>query len=130
MKILIMLVLLVFGSAAHAAIDNHEELFSPEQNIKIVKAIDYICGDIWCEGYYDYKFDSISCDKNNQDCDLKFQFKEEYNNNIVYSPMQVCHIDGVSAFNQVMEDEQYLQFGFIDKLNECFEELAEQYRGH
>lgn len=127
MKILVMLVMLMFGNALYAGQNSQQELFSPEQNEQIVRAIDYICGDIWCEGYYDYKFIDISCDKAKQECDLKFHFKESFDNNIVYSPEQICHIQGISSFDQVMRDEQYLQFGFIDKLNNCFEELAEQY---
>lgn len=129
MKILMMLVLLVFGNAVYGQGEGQkEELFSPQQNVQIVKAIDYICGDIWCEGYYDYKFVSISCDKNSSECDLKFHFKESYDDNRVqFSPVQVCHISGIAGLDQVMEDDQYLQFKFIDKLNNCFEELAEQY---
>lgn len=127
MKILIMLVMLIFGNAAFAGSDK-EELFSPQQNNQIVKAIDYICGDIWCEGYYDYKFISLSCDKNNRDCELSFQFKESFDDRRVqYSPVQVCQIKDVSSFDHVMEDDQYLNFGFINKLNDCFEELAERY---
>ncbi len=131
MKILIMLVMMMVGNAVYANSAEREELFSPEQNNQIVKAIDYICGDIWCEGYYDYKFIGLSCDKSGQDCDLSFQFKESFDDRRVqYSPVQVCHIDGISSLNQVMEDDQYLQFGFINKLNDCFEELAEAYHGH
>lgn len=128
MKILIMLMLMlnINGSMAFAS-QNNEELFSPEQNVKIVKAIDYICGDIWCEGYYEYRFWDISCNKADQSCDLRFQFKEAYNNRVQYSPVQVCHVNGISSFDQVMVDDQYLHFDFINKLNNCFEPLAEAY---
>lgn len=130
MKILIMLMMLVFGNAVYAGHGEKEELFSPGENVKIVRAIDYICGDIWCEGYYDYKFIDLSCDKKNHDCDLRFQFKESFDDRRVeLSPVQVCHVDGIYSLDQVMEDERYLKFEFIDKLNGCFEELAEQYHG-
>lgn len=130
MKILIVLLMLVLGSVAHAENPGREELFSPQENNRIVRAVDYICGDIWCEGYYDYKFIDLSCDKNNHDCDLRFQFKESFDDRRVeLSPVQVCHVDGIYSFDQVMRDERYLNFEFINKLNGCFEELAEQYHG-
>lgn len=131
MKMLFILMLLVFGNVALAAPVKHEELFSPVENARIFKAIDFICGDIWCEGYYDYKFISLSCDKNSHQCDLSFRFKESIDDRVVnFSPVQVCHIADIYSLNQVMEDDQYLKFEFIDKLSNCFEHLAEEFRGH
>lgn len=128
MKALIILMMLVFGNALKAESFNHEELFSPQENAKILNAIDFICGDIWCEGYYEYKFLNISCDKGSNQCDLSFQFKESIDDHkIVYSPVQVCKLDGISSLDQVMANDQYLEFQFIDKLSNCFDDLAEAY---
>lgn len=131
MKVLLIMMMLVFGNAVRAQDFNHEELFSPQENAKIVNAIDFICGDIWCEGYYEYKFLNISCDKNSHQCDLSFQFKESINDReVLYSPIQVCHIGEVNSIDQIMKDDQYLKFEFIDKLSSCFGDLADSYRGH
>lgn len=130
MKVLFILMMLVFGGAAKAEGDYHEELFSPQENARVFGAIDYICGDIWCEGFYEYKFDKFSCDKKSNKCELSFQFIEYLDNNRrAYSPMQVCKIDGIYALDQVIKEDGYLEFEFIDKLSSCFGELAEAYRG-
>ncbi|MGZ3788087.1 MAG: hypothetical protein ACXVLQ_06160 [Bacteriovorax sp.] len=131
MKVLFILLMLVFGGVAQAQSDYHEELFSPQDNARIFKAIDFICGDIWCEGYYEYKFQSFSCDKNSHHCDLSFQFIENIDDrHMIYSPIQSCRIDGINSLDQVIEEHGALKFEFIDKLSNCFDHLAESYRGH
>ncbi len=129
MKILIMLMLLVFGNAVKAESVYYDQLFSPEENARVLNAIDNICGDIWCEGYYEYKFLDLACDKNSHQCDLSFKFIESIDDRQkIYSPVQVCHLEGIEGLDQVMANEQDLQFGFIDKLSNCFDNLAELYR--
>lgn len=131
MKVLLILMMLVFGNAVKAQDNFHEELFSPAENAKVINAIDFICGDIWCEGYYNYKFLNLSCDKNSHQCNLSFQFIESIDDRQqIYSPVQVCRLDGIHSLDQIMENEQSLKFEFIDKLSNCFDGLAESYRGH
>ncbi len=128
MKVLLMLVLLVFGNAVKAESENHNELFSPQENSRVFKAIDFICGDIWCEGYYDYKFQSFSCDKDSNHCDLSFQFIESVDDRVkIYSPIKVCRIDGIHSIDQIMKNDEFLKFEFIDKLSDCFEDQAQAY---
>jgi hypothetical protein len=120
MKVLLILMMLVFGNAVKADNVGHEELFSPQENARVYNAIDYICGDIWCEGFYEYKFLDLSCDKNGHQCDLSFKFIEPSNNGQVnYSPVQVCHINEIYSLDQM-----------IDKLSNCFGDLAQSYQGH
>ena len=130
MKVLLMLILLIFGSGVQAKGGYDNEIFSPQENARIFKAIDFICGDIWCEGYYEYKFQSFSCDKDSHRCDLSFQFIESVNDSMkIYSPIKVCQLDGIYFLDQVMIDDEYLEFKFIDKLSNCFDKEAESYRG-
>lgn len=129
MKVLFILLMLVLGNGVKAEDGGHEELFSPEENARVVKAIDYICGDIWCEGYYEYKFHELSCDKKSNQCDLSFQFIESIDDReVIYSPMQVCRIDGIYSLDQVIKADDYLKFEFIDQLSNCFGDLAELYQ--
>ncbi|MDD4976755.1 MAG: hypothetical protein PHY93_20535 [Bacteriovorax sp.] len=131
MKVLLILMMLVFGNALKAESVVHEELFSPQENARVYNAINYICGDIWCEGYYEYKFLDLSCDKNGHQCDLSFKFIESINDRqVIYSPVQVCHIDEIYSLDQMIKEDDYLQFEFIDKLSDCFGDLAESYQGH
>jgi len=125
-----MLMLLVFGNAVKAESDVREELFSPQENARVFKAIDFICGDIWCEGFYEYKFHNFSCDKNSNKCDLSFQFIESFDDGKqILSPVQVCRIDGIYSIEQVVKEDEFLEFEFIDKLSSCFGDLAESYQG-
>ena len=131
MKVLLMIMLLVFGSAAYADGGFDNQLFSPQENARVFKAIDFICGDIWCEGYYEYKFQSFSCDKDSHRCDLSFQFIESVNDSVkIYSPIKICHLDGIYSLNQIMRNDQNLEFHFIDRLSNCFDQAALDYRGH
>jgi hypothetical protein len=129
MKILFILMLLAFGVGAKAESASREELFSPQENSRIFNAIDYICGDIWCEGYYEYKFISLKCDKKSNDCDLSFSFLESVDDQKVnISPVQVCHIEGINGLDDVIQESNLLKFEFIDKLSECFNQKADDYR--
>jgi hypothetical protein len=129
MKVLFILMMLVFGSAVKAESAGYEELFSPQENAKVLNAVDFICGDIWCEGYYDYKFLNLSCDKNSHQCELEFQFIESIDDSQkFYSPVQVCQIDGIYSLDQIIKDHDSLKFEFVDKLSNCFDNLAESFR--
>lgn len=129
MKVLFIFLMLVFGNAVKAESVYYEELFSPEENARVFKAIDFICGDIWCEGYYEYKFVNLSCDKKSNQCDLSFRFIESIDDwQVNYSPVQVCHLREIYSLDQLIGDGNYLQFEFIDKLSNCFEDLAALYR--
>ena len=52
------------------------DIFTESQKETVVKAIDNICGDTWCEGDYDFKFNQFACNKKSSECELTFQFIE------------------------------------------------------
>jgi hypothetical protein len=131
MKIILILMVLVLGAGVKAESINRDELFSTQENERVLKAIDFICGDIWCEGYYDYKFLNFTCDKKNHQCELTFQFRETFENNReLFSPVQMCILPGVYNLGQIFSDKnsELLKFKFIDKLSNCFDILADNFR--
>jgi hypothetical protein len=132
MKTILILIMLVLGAGVRAENFSREELFSSQENAKVLEAIDFICGDIWCEGYYEYKFLEFSCDKKSHLCDLSFQFKESINDTSVsFSPVQVCQLGGVYSLDQIFNDSnrELLKYKFIDRLSNCFDKLADELRG-
>ena len=39
----------------------------------LVQEIDNICGDTWCEGDYNFSFNSLTCDFSLGECEMKFE---------------------------------------------------------
>src|SRR5688500_6059536 len=50
-----------------------KEALSAEQSAEIVDYLDELCGDTFCEGEFDYDFDSFTCD--DAKCTLSFSAK-------------------------------------------------------
>ena len=40
----------------------------------VLREIDNICADTWCEGDFDYNFSSVSCDSTKGICNLDFEY--------------------------------------------------------
>jgi len=73
MRGLIVLLLIqgLFFSRAFAA-----EFLTKAQKTLILREIDSICGDTWCEGDFNFKFNSIRCDAHSQRCNIHFELIE------------------------------------------------------
>ena len=84
------------------------DLLSINQKIQILKSIDSICADSWCEGNFDYQFNDFSCNLSSNSCLLSFNFINEANNIKVKSPFQFCYFDRVRDSNQLMDNNYNL----------------------
>ena len=93
---------------------------------KLIFSIDNICGDTWCEGDYDFKFNQFACNKKSSECELTFQFIERSDDKTVkedlYSEKQVCHFDNIKSFDQLMDGEFSLNQDFYDQVSNCISE--------
>jgi len=108
-----LLVFLSIAACTHVTSNvKAQESFSKDT---VITAIDQICGDVWCEGDYDYKFNSISFDTKNNTTILFFQMidslKRTYN--------EKCNIIGYSKPEEILTSYGSLQSDFYDKLNTC-----------
>ncbi len=100
--------------------ENLTELFTPEQNTTILRTIDNVCGDTWCEGDYNFKFITFSCEKEMSTCHLNFRFiKSENDEDQILSPIQVCHFKNIKSYDQVMEGHHSLNGDFLDRISDC-----------
>lgn len=106
------------------------ELFSTAQNKEVVKTIDSICGDTWCEGDYNFRFNKFSCDKESFTCELNFQFIKSDDNGEkeTFSAEQVCNFSKIKEFNQVMDSKYSLNEGFYESLSDCIWEREQEVR--
>lgn len=68
-KILLSAALLLFAPAVYAA-----PLLSEDDQYELLKSIDDICGDTWCEGDSNWSFDAIDCDSEDG-CSLSLTMK-------------------------------------------------------
>lgn len=99
---------------------SEDQIFTAKERKNILKVIDSICADSWCEGDYDFKFLDLSCLKKTRRCDLTFQFmKFEDENHQVKSPVQTCTISNIKGIESVLSSEDMLNDDFYDELSEC-----------
>jgi hypothetical protein len=104
---------------------NVRDLLSVQERKIVVHAIDNICGDTWCEGEYNFKFNDFTCDKMTHACELNFLFiksDEGRNDNRkveTFSPVQTCIFKNIMNFNDVMENQYSLNEKFYESLSDC-----------
>jgi hypothetical protein len=120
MKQIILMFVLLMTSAVFAHESN--ELFSPTQSNEVIRAIDDVCGDTWCEGDYNFKFINFSCNKLAKSCDLSFHFiKSDEQSVETYSPVQVCHFQNITNFKQIKDSKYSLNDNFYEELTNCID---------
>ncbi|MBC7540877.1 MAG: hypothetical protein H7281_18800 [Bacteriovorax sp.] len=120
MKKIILMLALLMTSAVFANQSN--ELLSPTQRNEVIRSIDDVCGDTWCEGDYNFKFIYFSCDKLAKSCDLSFHFiKSEEQSVETYSPVQVCHFQNITNFKQIKDSNYSLNDNFYEELTNCID---------
>lgn len=117
-QIILMLTLLIASSTLFANESN--ELLSPKERNEVLRSIDDVCGDTWCEGDYNFKFINFSCDKIAKSCDLSFHFiKSDEQSVETYSPVQVCHFQNITNFKQIKDNNFSLNESFYEELTDC-----------
>jgi hypothetical protein len=120
MKTSLFLSTLLMFSQISNAFASEDQIFTPKERKNILKVIDTICADSWCEGDYDFKFLDLYCAKKTHRCDLTFQFiKTEDENHQVKSPVQTCSISNIKGIESVLSNEDMLNNDFYDELSEC-----------
>ncbi len=121
MKYIILLSSLFVSTLTFA--ENSNEFLSTSQRKEIVRAIDDVCADTWCEGDYNFKFHDFSCDKKTQICQLSFQFiKSDGVQEDVFSPIQVCRFENIRHVKQLMKERYSLTDSFYDSVSSCIDD--------
>jgi len=109
-----------------------KEFLTENQKNVILKEIDNICGDTWCEGDYDYSFNTFSCDDITNKCVMEFDViasaDEEYNEEGVIYPTR-CTINEMSSYDQMIKTSSSGMTRLVDefytKVSDCVDEGEE-----
>jgi hypothetical protein len=115
------------GEAGH---ELRRQALSKRQEATALKLIDDICGDTWCEGDHNFRFDRLECRKgcagsagSAGTCLLTFRVFS-YDTDIETGPTYVrsCHTGEFSGFESLVSTQgsyQALQPAYYDALSEC-----------
>jgi len=101
-------------------------LTKPQEAV-VLKAIDDICGDTWCEGDNNFSFDRLECTEgcagHPGSCQLTFRvFSYETDVETGPSYTRSCRTPGFTGFASLVEtfgDYHSLQPAYYDALTEC-----------
>jgi len=83
----------------------------------VLQEIDNLCGDSWCEGQYDYKFDSFKCFKDSK-CILNFKMLEITDAYGMIEIYQNCFIKSKDVTSSLDKDNA-LKTDVYDQINTC-----------
>jgi hypothetical protein len=100
------------------------------ENATILKAIDNICGDTWCEGDYSFRFNKVILDATKNSTQVLFTMSINYPIEIDSSAIITkqtfdvsCHVAGYSSFATIMENNDQLNWDFYTSLTDCIQKL-------
>ncbi len=114
-------------STAHAFDQKPADFLSTTERKNIVRMIDNVCGDTWCEGDFNYRFNDFACDKTTHVCELNFQFiREEDEKSKTYSTEQICRFENIKEIAQIVESKFSLTDDFYSSVNDCINEKESQ----
>jgi hypothetical protein len=109
------------GSQSEALAPN---ALSAAQAKTVLRLIDDICGDTWCDGDYDFGFRRLSCSSALHTCTLTLQaFPVEGVTALHRSYWRSCKTPGFAGFSSLVDTApngyQSLTEGYYDLLGEC-----------
>ena len=110
----------LFGSPFGNALSRAEERI-------VLKLVDDICGDTWCEGDYDFRFRRLFCDSNTATCLLMFQMASRQGPGSAWR-RQMCRTGGFFDFDSLVVTTsggyQWLTGSYYEALSACIGQLG------
>jgi len=111
---------LLLSSLANAA-----DFLSVREERVILRSIDMICGDTWCESDYNFHFNKLSCNTNNKSCILDFDFVLWPDEDLpapTPNPAK-CEIEKVASYSDFVDSREHLNDGVYDQISDCINNL-------
>ena len=108
-------------------------LTTSAEKATILKAIDNICGDTWCEGEFSFRFDKVSLDTQSNSTRVVFTMsikdpsEIDANASILSQTYKVsCKVPGYSTYAGIMEDDDRLNWDFYMGMTACIQKLEDR----
>jgi hypothetical protein len=96
----------------------------------VLKLIDDICGDTWCEGDHNFRFRNLFCESSGGTCSLMFQTAPRDGANPARWRWQMCRTTGFFGFNSLVDTTSSgypsLAESYYEALNACIDELGQE----
>ena len=126
MKTLTLILLALLAQNIYSA-----EFLTSKQAETVLREIDNICGDTWCEGEFNFSFDQFNCDDQTQSCVIEMTLFDGYEDfregDKTYTGS--CTLTGLSSYDQMIEIRgRYpsLVWEFYEIVSDCVTELEEE----
>jgi hypothetical protein len=96
-----------------------------------LSAIDGICGDTWCEGDFDYRFNRMKCNFTIGVCRLDFDAgpRPPENQKMKWTRSEKCFLVGIHAFSDLIDswgNSGSLNQAAYEQITKCIEEKIER----
>jgi hypothetical protein len=117
-------VILVDEAEAAADVKADTVGLSPAVEGDVLRAIDTACGDVWCEGDFDYRFKRLVCDFGAERCTL-VAVVLPVDEDAAYA--RACRIRGLADVSDLVGQEggrTTLKPAFFDKVDDCIVKWA------
>jgi len=110
-----------------------ENALSPAQSKTVLKLVDDICGDTWCEGDYNFAFRKLQCATCTGTCILTLQLlPREGMPDEGKAYTRTCTTRGFTGFDSLVQTSasgyQSLQGNYYSALTECISRLEDEVR--
>jgi hypothetical protein len=109
----------------------NREGLTPAQSKQVLKLIDDICGDTWCEGDNDFSFERLACSASSRRCTLVFEVipRDDGAAGLPFY-LRSCttrHFTGFDSLVTTGENGyQSLQPDYYDALTECISRVEDR----
>jgi len=101
------------------------------QSSTVLKLLDDICGDTWCEGDFDWHFPKIVCHFTPGTCTLTFRITDP-NPTPAKTYWRSCKVSGLKSFDDLVDTApngyQSLDNGFYDDVSLCIDHIEKSLR--
>ncbi|MET0591937.1 MAG: hypothetical protein ABW133_04510 [Polyangiaceae bacterium] len=95
----------------------------------VLKLLDDICGDTWCEGDHDFRFLKIGCHESSATCTLFF-LMFPYDTSPSVASLRSCKTGNFAGFASLVETDSQgvpsLTAGYYDAISSCIARLEER----
>jgi len=106
---------------------------------RIMKALDGICGDSWCEGAFDFRFQQVVLKAEKNETQILFRMSQQYPVRLDWKENQgfkaqinqrfydvSCILPGYATFDSIMQSEYILRWEVYTVLTQCIGDLEDR----